>query len=155
MDHAGVLGLGVDVDMLEIVLAERGRPPFPVELIAFEEDTYLVLSAGNFAREIRQETAELLREMSHFGPLDHGSVVRKGQRLYAVVHDLDHHPSCNKQVVRKVLLEIIRICIEGDTRSIAIEPLGCIHGKLEIDWFLRELKEIAATGSLRRIWVYE
>ena len=48
---------------IEIVLAERGSPPFPVELIAFEEDTYLVLSAGNFAREIREETSELLKEM--------------------------------------------------------------------------------------------
>ncbi len=45
---------------IDIVLAERGCPPFPVELIAFEEDTYLVLSAGNLAREIREETSELL-----------------------------------------------------------------------------------------------
>ncbi|MCH7743581.1 MAG: hypothetical protein IIB71_13060 [Proteobacteria bacterium] len=141
--------------MLEIVLAERGRPPFPVELIAFEEDTYLVLSAGNFAREIRQETSELLAEMSQFGSLSLGTVVQKGQRLYAVVHDLDRHPSCDKRVVRKALLEIVRICNEGDIHSIAIEPLGCVHGKLESEWFLKQLWEVAATSSLRHIWVYD
>ena len=140
---------------IEIVLAERGSPPFPVELIAFEEDTYLVLSAGNFAREIREETSELLKEMSHFAPVDRGSVLKKGQRLYAVVHDLDQHPSCDKQIVRQALKEIVRICNEGDIHSIAIEPLGCMHGQLENDWFLNQLREISTTSSLRRIWVYE
>ena len=140
---------------LEIVVAERGSPPFPVELIAFEEDTYLVLSAGNLARETREETLELLKEMSNFDPLNRGTVVKKGQRLYAIVHDLDLHPSCDKQIVRQALTEIMRICNEGDINSIAIEPLGCAHGQLGIDWFLRQLTEIAKTSSLRRIWVYE
>lgn len=155
MDNIWFFVFGVDAVMLEIVLAERGCPPFPVELIAFEEDTYLVLSAGNFAREIRQETSELLAEMSNFDPLGRGTVVKKGQRLYAVVHDLECQPSCDKQVVRKALLEIIRICNENEIRSIAIEPLGCVHGKLENDWFLNQLKEIAASSSLQRIWVYQ
>ena len=145
----------MSVMSIEIVVAGRGSPPFPVELIAFEEDTYLVLSAGNLAREIREETSELLGEMSHFDPLDRGTVVKKGQRLYAVVHDLDQHPSCDKYVVRQALSEIVRICNEGDIHSIAIEPLGCIHGQLENDWFLGQLREIAVTSSLRRVWVYE
>ncbi len=147
-----------DLNMsVEIVLAEKaaekGQAPFPVELIVFEEDTSLVLSAGNFMRDIRQETSELVQEMSHFEPLVRGTVVRKGQRLYAIVHDLDQEPACDKQSVRQALDEIMRICIETKVRSIAIEPLGCVHGHLDRDWFLQQLEESAAASSLQRIWV--
>jgi len=145
----------MSVMSIEIVVAGRGSPPFPVELIAFEEDTYLVLSAGNLAREIREETSELLGEMSNFDPLDRGTVLKRGQRLYVVVHDLDHQPSCDKRIVMRALKEIVRICNEGGIHSIAIEPLGCTHGQLDNDWFLNQLKETANDSTLRRIWVYE
>ncbi|MBP39919.1 MAG: hypothetical protein CL726_11545 [Chloroflexi bacterium] len=91
--------------------------------------------------------------MSHFEPLERGTVVRKGQRLYAIVHDLDQEPSCDKQSVMQALAEIMRICTETDAPSIAIDPLGCIHGRLDSDWFLQRQEESAATSSLQRIWV--
>ena len=93
--------------------------------------------------------------MCEFGSSSLGIVVQNGQRLYAVVQDLDRHLSCDKRVVRKALLGIVRICNEGDIHSIAIEPLGCVHGTLESEWFLKQLWEVAATSSLRHIWVYD
>ncbi|HJP50316.1 MAG TPA: hypothetical protein QF611_04725 [Pseudomonadales bacterium] len=50
--------------MTETVTARPGTPPFDVELVILEEDTFLVLSAGNVVFEIREDVDSRLRQAS-------------------------------------------------------------------------------------------
>ncbi|MCB1692947.1 MAG: hypothetical protein KDI19_09285 [Pseudomonadales bacterium] len=133
----------------EIVIARHSNAPFPVEFAVFEEDTYLVLSAGNVVRETREETSSLVYEMMDFEPQSVGSLVVKGNRGYAIVHDLAREPSHDPAWVDAALAELAAWCHERGIRSLAIEPIGCVHARGDLDAF------VGRVGALcvERIWI--
>ena len=69
----------------EIVAASE--QPFPIEVMVFEEDTYLVLSASNHIRSIREPLAELQESATDQQAHRLGDLVVKGAKWFAIVHD--------------------------------------------------------------------
>lgn len=137
----------------EIVIKPRGASPFEVELVVFEEDTYMLLSAGNFARDTRRDTGGLIHEMEEFTPPAPGELVVKGNRAHAIVHDLGQEPSCRPQWVDAALDALLAHCRRERIRSLAIQPLGCVHGAGTVDEFSARLRHLARDSEIERIWI--
>lgn len=51
--------------------------------------------------------------------------------------------------------ELIAYCDDNDIQALAIEPLGCVHGKGNVDDFVAQMKRLASDGSLKRLWVMD
>ncbi len=144
---------------LEIVAAPKHLKPFPVEATAFEEDTFLVLSADRKIRDPKKPLMHIMTELIEFRPQIPGSVLVKGRGPYlllAIVHDLDQVPSWKEEWIRKALDNILR---ESDNRklgSIAVPLLGTLHGSLEkyrfVDLFWDALTRFTP-HYLKRLWV--
>ena len=139
--------------MPEIIIGPRRSSPFDVELTVFEEDTWLVLSAGNFARETRHPTEELVDDMASFSPHALGELIVKGNRACAIVHDLDRTPSCDDESVCHALDALFAHCQAAGLRAIAIQPLGCVYAPGRITDFIDRLRAHPRADDLDRIWV--
>jgi hypothetical protein len=124
-----------------------------------EDDTYLVLGADPAFREPREHLLRVLTDAHAAEPLSPGTVrVRPGPplRFHAVVHDLGSAPTWSEAWIESALREILAAADARRLRALALEPLGCRHGNLELDRFLGLLEralEAAPGGSLRRIWL--
>ena len=152
---------GTTVAGVQIVITPRRQSPFPVEAVTLEEDTYLVLSAKTRLPERSEHPIRVMTALWEAEPEAPGSVVvRPGLRteLLAVVHDLNEEPSWREEWIRTALRRVLE---EADRRTIAalgMEPLGCVHGRLERERF-EELLEVALQEEspevLERIWLME
>jgi hypothetical protein len=77
---------------LKIVAAPKDHQPFPVDAVAFEEDTFLVLSAETTVREPKESLMRVMTKLIETHPETPGSVLVKGKRplrMLAIVHDLN------------------------------------------------------------------
>ncbi len=134
-------------------------PPFAVDARVIEEDTHLVLSAGNQLPEaaepaIRVMTAALYAEPCALGAV----VVRPGapRLLLAVVHDLDLSPSCRPQAVREALARALERSRALGVRALAVPLLGAVHGVLPPEQALGLVLEVLSATSLahlERVWL--
>jgi hypothetical protein len=139
--------------LLDLVVSKKGKAPFDVELVVFEEDTFRLLSASNFVQENRQSLDDVVQEMIVFEPERPGEILVKGNRAYAIVHDLDQEPTCRPEWVNMAIRELLAYCDDNDIQAVAIEPLGCVHGKGNVDDFVAQVQLLASDGSLKRLWV--
>ena len=144
---------------LEIVSAPQEEPPFAVEALAVEDDTYLALGADPAYREPNEHPVEVWTAAHAAQPVTPGTVlVRPGRplRLHAVVHDLGRTPTWTEEWIESALREVFDT---ADTRGVAalgLEPLGCRHGRLGLDRFLGLLDRAIRPAPRRcpqRIWL--
>lgn len=139
--------------------APRHEPPFPVEGVVLEEDTYLVLSAKTRLPERSEHPIRVMTALWEAERKPPGSVVvRPGLRteLLAVVHDLNEEPSWREEWIRTALGRVLEETERRTIAALGMEPLGCVHGRLERDRFEELLKEcLAADASetLERLWI--
>lgn len=144
---------------LRIAGATEDRPPFPVDAVVLEEDTYFVLSTDPRLREPAEHPIRIWTELHEVEPALPGSVVvRRGQagRMLAVVHDLSQNPTWRKEWVASALTEVLRLVLERRIRGLGLWLLGAVYGKLGADGFmalLREALEQARPASLERLWL--
>ena len=144
---------------LRIVPALEGRLPFPVDGIAYEEDTFLVLSAEAVVQVPNEPLMRVMTRVIETRPKPPGSVVVKGKhplRLLAIVHDLNQEPSWKEEWVACALNGIFREAETRGLQSIAIPFLGTLHGSLEKQGFLGLLKgalEKISPVHLKRLWL--
>jgi hypothetical protein len=138
----------VTIGTVRIFAAPEDQPPFPVEAVVLEEDTYLVLSGGWDRIESDDHPVVILTEALEVQPEEPGSVaVSEGSplRFRAVVYDFDQEPSWREEWVEKALEGIFREAERRCLRTIALPFLGTKHGSLEKDRFLLLLR-----GFLKR-----
>ena len=146
-------------ERVEIATAPPGEPPFGIDAVALEDDTYLVLGADPAWREPDETLVEVLTAAHAARPEPPGSVVvRPGRppRLHAVVHDLARDPTWTEEWIESALLEVLEMTDARGLAALGLEPLGCLHGRLGLSRFRVLLKRaLAATTrrSLRRVWV--
>lgn len=140
-------------------VAPREVPPFAVDAVVEEEDTYLVLSADPTVREPEEPLLEVLTEVHEAEPLEPGSiVVREGEplRLLAVVHALDEEPTWREEWIAEALRGVFREAGRRRLRSVGLPLLGTVHGRLAIgrslELILRALDE-TRPGGLERLWL--
>jgi hypothetical protein len=149
----------ITVGSVRIVPAPPDQPPFPVEAVVFEEDTYLVLSADSDRIEMDDHPVVILTEALEAEPERPGSVVVREDaplRFLAVIHDLDQDPSWREEWIRKALEGIFQ---EGERRnlhSIELPFLGTKYGSLPKACFLRLLREFLEQSPFLpslRVWL--
>lgn len=155
----GGRGRAVCLNAVRILAAPQHLPPFAVEAVAAEEDTYFVLSAPAQVRQPIEHPIRVMTEVLEAVGAEPGSVVvRNGRplRFLAVVHDLSAEPSWREDWVASALDGIFREAGRLRLRSIAMPLLATRHGKLERDRFmvlLREAIQRAPPGTLERLWL--
>lgn len=144
---------------VQISLAPFHRPPFPIEALVLEEDTYLVLSARPEVREPAEHRLRTLTESFLAQPKEPGSViVRTGEpiRFLAVVHDLAAEPTWREKWVREALRQCFERAGRFAVRNLGLPILGGLHGQVDVATFARLLHEELgdlAPESLERIWL--
>jgi len=144
---------------VDIVVAPENKPPFRTDAVAYEEDTFLVLSAPVELNEPPEPLVRLLTELRKMRPEKPGSVLVKATsplQLLAVVHDLNQEPSWQEEWVANALEGIFREIERRKLHSLALPFLGTRHGSLDKERFLillRSAIEGIATHSLKRIWL--
>jgi hypothetical protein len=146
-------------EALQLVVSPETDPPFPIEAMVVEDDTYLVLGASPEVREPVESPLRLWTELHETEPADPGGAVfRPGRppRISAVVHDLSQDPTWTEAWVVAALAASLDCVGERSYRDLGLQPLGCVHGKLKRDRFvqlLRRALRTAESSSLRRIWL--
>ena len=136
--------MGVSFGPVRITAAPEKHPPFSVEAVVFEEDTYLVLSADWKKIESEDHPVVILTEAFGMEPEKPGKVVvYEGSplRFLAVVHDLDQEPSWREEWVGKALENVFQEVERRRLQSIALPFLGAKHGSLEKSRFLGLLRD--------------
>lgn len=99
------------IGSVDIVVAPENKPPFKTDARAYEEDTFLVLSAPVDFTEPPVSLTRLLTELRKIKPEKPGSVLVRGKsplQLLAVVHDLNQEPSWRENWVAKALEAVFR-----------------------------------------------
>ena len=144
---------------LRIVAAPQDSPPFDVEAITFEEDTWLIMSADPEFCEIEKNPIRLMTELIEARPEPVGSVKTvdgKPIRFLAIVHDVDQDPTWREEWVESALKEVFSIAEEKKLHSIRLPLIGTLYGRLDPDRFVilldRALKQ-TAFNHLKRLWL--
>jgi hypothetical protein len=142
-----------------IDLVVMSEPPPTADALLEEEDTYLVLSADSEVRELGGARLRAFHEAYTAEPARPGSiVVREGSplRLLAVVHDLSQDPSWREEWVATALEAALEKAESRRVRTLAIPPLGRVHGSLPAERFVVLLRSALGVGpsrNLERIWL--
>ena len=144
---------------LEIVASPSEKPPFPVDAVVFEEDTFLVLSADRHVRDPHLPLMRVMTKVIETRPEIPGSVLVKGTRparLLAIVHDLNQEPSWREKWVASALKAIFREAKKQRFTSIALPFLGNVYGSLDRERFvvlLRNVMEQSLATHPKRLWL--
>jgi len=151
--------LRIQIGSLTIVAALEKDPPFRVDAMAVEEDTFLVLSAGGRVSEISEPLIKIMTRVINTRPRRPGSVIvqeRTPLRLLAVIHDLNEEPSWREDWVTRALKGIFHETEMRKLRSIGIPFLGTLHGTMERGRFLVLLRssiESVSLHHLKQLWL--
>jgi hypothetical protein len=145
--------------VIDIVAAPKDSPPFSIDAVAVEEDTFHVLSADSKVRDPHIDLVRIMTNVINIRPEKPGTVLVRGKHpllLLAIVHDFNQEPSCKEKWIVSALNEIFRVTESRDLTSIAIPLLGTLHGSLEKQRFIvllsRALKRVSGS-HLKRIWL--
>ncbi len=147
------------IGAVRIFAGPEKMPPYSVEAMVKEEDTFLVLSTDPELFASDENPLRVLTEAIETRPEAPGSVlVKEGHpvQFLAIVHDLDREPSWKEEWVVSALDGIFREAEKRKMRSIALPLIGTLHGSLEKSRFislLREALERKSSGHLRRLWL--
>jgi hypothetical protein len=144
---------------VEVIAAPGSAPPFSPQAVIAEEDTFLVLSAAPDIEEPAVPRLRAIHEGLTAAPLSPGTVVvREGSplRILAVVHDLSEDPTWRAEWVAAALEGVLRETGARGLRTLAMPPLGRVHGGLPPETFvllLRAALARSASRHLERVWV--
>ena len=149
----------ISVGSYRIVAAPIDKPPFLVDAVVEEEDTFLVLSADTKVREPKEDLMRLMTRLIETRPETPGRVLVRGKgpfRFLAIIHDLNQEPSWSEEWIEKALVGIFQEAEDRKLRSIALPLIGTLHGSLEKQRFfelLRDALERTKQNHLKLIWL--
>lgn len=127
--------------------------PFEVGFKVFEEDTFLVMSASNHIRVIREPLEELQARAIDQSPLPVGRLELRGNAAFAVVHDFDRATPFSESAAQDCLADLCRHIEESGLTSLAIQALGGFHRAEPLGESVRRIRETNWPDCLERIWV--
>ncbi len=152
-------GRGGRLGPVHVVVAPEDSPPFPIDAIAVEEDTHLLLSSDGFVEEPEETIDELVTAVSERPANTPGSVlVRKTKPLQflAIVHDIDRQPTWREEWIASALNGVIEEAEWRHVESVALPLIGTRHGNVETRrvalWLGRCLSR-TSFRYLKRVWV--
>jgi hypothetical protein len=142
-----------------IIAAPTTKPPFPVNAVVEEEDTFLVLSAETRVRKREGSLLEIMTNVIESRPEIPGTVLIRGKkplRLLAIVHDLNQDPTWKEAWIKSALNRVFQGLERRKLQSIALSLLGTHHSTLDKERFvemLRHVLEKISPSYLQRIWL--
>jgi hypothetical protein len=125
---------------LEICFIDPATPA-TADLIVVEEDTCGLLNAPAEIRHPNEHPVRLYTALHGFVPMQPGSIHIQGQRLSAIVIDVDAQPPCNPEWVKSALQKIFMHAGQRQAGCIELPLLGNRHGKLSIEISLQLIRE--------------
>lgn len=155
----GNLLQGIWIGPVLILAAPEGAPPFHIDALAKEEDTFLVLSADKQIREPTQPLMRIMTRLIETPPKVPGTVVLRNEqplKILAIIHDFNQEPSCREEWIAQALDGLFYKSESLGFRSLGLPLLGTIHGALDKE---RSIKLIAEAlkkrdfNHLRRLWL--
>jgi hypothetical protein len=144
---------------LRIVAAPWNRPPFSVDGVALEDDTYNVLSEAPEFREVTEHPVRVMTQAFTVRPSVPGEVILKGGspfRFLAIIHDLDQNPTWKEEWISTALRAIFREAEALKLQSLALPLIGTRFGSLNPERFMTLLKQVLrqmTLGSLKKLWL--
>ena len=132
-------------DRKAVTVAPYHRPPFPIQGLVLEEDTWFALSSSPRVREPREHLIRVMTDAWEAEPAEPGSVHVRDEhpfRILAVVHDLSLDPSWRVEWIETALRRSLEVARERGIRSLGIEPLGTVHGRFPVADFDALLERI-------------
>ncbi len=127
-------------------------PAFPIDRHVDEEDRYLVLSAPAVLPDVAPHPIRVLTASLDAEPVPCGELRLRGERILAVIYDLDATPITNPRWIAGAY----RALVAQPLSSISLPLLGAAHGRIDADESLRLLLGAIAekaSPSLTRIWI--
>lgn len=152
-------GRGGRLGPVHVVVAPEDAPPFPVEAVAVEQDTHLLLGGDDVVVEPAEDYGELVAAAGEPSPYTPGTVlVKKGEplRLLAIVHDIDCEPTWREDWVASAINGVIEEAEWRRLESVGVPLIGTRHGSIEMRrvalWLGRCLSR-TSFRYLKRVWV--
>jgi hypothetical protein len=147
------------VGKLKVVAAPKDAPPFPVEAMVFEEDTFLVMSADPTPKDPKVPLVQIMTHLIEIQPRAPGTVVLQGRsplRILAIVHDFNQDPSWKEDWIESVLKRVFQDTENLGLQSLALPFLGTVYGSLSKRRFTELLVRAlqgAGLNHLRFLWL--
>ena len=144
---------------VHVVVAPEDTPPFPVDAIAVEQDTHLLLGSDGVVEEPEEDFGQLVAAAGEPSPHTPGSVlVKKAEPLQflAIVHDIDREPTWREDWIASAINGVIEEAEWRRLDSVAVPLIGTRHGNVEMRrvalWLGRCLSR-TPFRYLKRVWV--
>jgi hypothetical protein len=144
---------------IRIVAAPEKWPPFDIDALAVEEDTWLIMSAEPKICHPPEHPIRLMTDLLEAQPKTVGSVLVRGKhplQFMAIIHDVNQEPTWREEWVQNALNEIFHEVAYRKLQALGLPMLGTVHGKLEKRRFATLLSRTlhqAPLGRLRRLWL--
>jgi O-acetyl-ADP-ribose deacetylase (regulator of RNase III) len=147
------------VSLVRVIIGPMNEPPFTVDAIGVEDDTYNVLSANPEFHVSRASITEAVAALDRTSPHALGAVIVKPGRpliLQAIVHDLSHDPTCVESSVQRALAGIFEEAERRKLKSVALAAVGTRYRSIDERRFLdlfNEALAAAAFRSVEKVWL--
>ena len=144
---------------LKVVICPEDSPPFAVQAVAVEEDTWLIVSAAPVIAQPETHPIRLMTDLMNTEKEKVGTVkVKEGHplRFLAIVHDVDSEPTWREEWVQSALVQVLREAEKRRLNAIAVPLLGTRHGRLQAGRFAELLSTALGSVermSLKRLWL--
>ena len=128
-----------------ITIAPHHHPPFPVQGLVLEEDTWFALSSSPTIPETPEHPIRVMTDAWAAEPALPGSVHIRNRhpfRLLAIVHDLSQDPTWRAEWIEEALRRSLEIARERGLQALGIEPLGTVHGRFPVAAFDALLEKV-------------
>jgi len=144
---------------ITIHAAPKDYPPFTPQAMLEEQDTELLLNPQTSLHDPGKPAWYLANTLEDNPSHPLGSVVVKGQqpkRLLAIVHDIEHTPTCQPAFIQTAWLNVMAIIQENRFTTVAMPLLGTTHGKISVKDAILMLGESLKQNRptcLEKIWL--
>ena len=143
-----------------VAVAPHHQPPFPVQGLVLEEDTWFALSSPPKVFEPQRHPIRVMTDAWEAEPVQPGSVhIREAHpfRILAIVHDLSLDPTWRVEWIELALRRSLKIARERGLEALGIEPLGTLHGRFPVAEFDALLRHVVNDdpGPALDIWRIE
>jgi len=155
----GGLQRSIDFSGIHIVASPKESPPFAVEAMAVEEDTFLVMGTDPLDADELVHPLRLMAELADFVPETPGTVRIRETRplqLQAIVHDIDNVPTWREEWVKQAISKIFEIIEQRGIKSLGLPLIGTQYGTMETRVCAKIIGSVLSTrhpGCLKKIWM--
>lgn len=141
---------------LKLWIAVAHESPFFPDFELIEEDTWRVIGAGRKFREVHDHPIRIMTDAIEQTALEPGSCLRRGRRVFLVMHEIEQEPVCRPEWIDSALACALRCVDRQQGTSLSLLPPGVEYGRLRIRQSLELLTRALQNADcqyLRKVWL--